>query len=46
LTLAEGEQSQGHYKILFENKNLPSGTYFYRLRVNDQTLCRRMVILK
>jgi len=46
LTLVNGEQPQGHYQIKFDSCNLPSGTYFYQLKTDDQILCRRMLILK
>ena len=46
LTLVQGEQPQGHYKINFDSHNLTSGTYFYILQTDGQMLCKRMLILK
>ncbi|OHD64938.1 MAG: hypothetical protein A2176_15845 [Spirochaetes bacterium RBG_13_51_14] len=46
LTIVKGEQPQGHYQIKFDSHNLTSGTYFYQLETDDQTLCKRMLILK
>jgi hypothetical protein len=42
-----GEYQSGYYTIDYNAGNLPSGTYFYRIFVNDlQTADRKMIILK
>ena len=46
LALVENDQPQGYYKTQFDNHNLPSGTYFYQLKTDEQILCKKMLILK
>jgi len=44
--LADGNYQQGSYRIVWNRRNLPSGTYFYRLRTDSNTLTKSMVLLK
>jgi hypothetical protein len=44
--LVDEELAAGSYNVKFEAKNLPSGTYFYELRVNDQNRLKKMTIMK
>ena len=46
LTLVQGEQPQGHYQIQLDSHSLPTGTYYYQLKTEDQILCKRMLLLK
>jgi len=50
-TLVAGKREPGIYNVFWngENKNgekVPSGVYIYRLRTNDYTETRKMVLLK
>lgn len=36
----------GTYEYTFENENLPSGTYFYRLITDNYTETRKMILIK
>ncbi len=45
-TLVDGMQSPGHHKVTFDGADLGSGVYFYRLRANEQTLTRKMMLVK
>lgn len=44
--LREDNVSAGHYKAVFDAKNLASGTYFYVLRAGNVVLRNKMVLLK
>ncbi len=44
--LISGEQSAGGHRIVWNTSGIPSGTYFYRLRSNDRSLTRKLIILK
>jgi len=48
--LIDQHQDAGEYSIVWNSfesgKNYPSGVYFYRLTVNDQTLTRKMILMK
>ena len=46
LTVYEGFQPAGERAVRCDARTLGSGTYVYRLRVGEQTLSRKMVILK
>ncbi|GEM_PF-5244993 len=36
----------GHYRVVFDAKGLPSGTYFYVLRSGEKILKNKMILLK
>ncbi len=44
--LVNERQTAGRKQIRFDAANLPSGSYFYRLRVDDQTETRRLIIVR
>ncbi|MBK9098573.1 MAG: T9SS type A sorting domain-containing protein [bacterium] len=46
LNLVNEEKSQGNYSVKFDGSILPSGVYFYSLRVNDFLSCKKMILLK
>ncbi|MBE2227322.1 MAG: aryl-sulfate sulfotransferase [Ignavibacteria bacterium] len=45
-TLIERELNFGPYSIEFTPNSLPSGIYFYRLTVNEQSETKKMILLK
>jgi hypothetical protein len=45
-TLVNKAQAQGQYTIRFDASRLPSGTYFYELRVNGSRAIRKMQLNK
>ncbi len=45
-TLVNGRQKPGRYKIKFSAGGLPSGIYFYRLTVGNNSLTKKMILLK
>jgi len=45
-TLVSKEMNAGEYEIEFDGSNLPSGTYFYRLEVENYTGTKKMVLLR
>jgi hypothetical protein len=45
-TLVNEEKTIGNYEVEFEASKLPSGIYFYQLRVGDFNETRKMVILR
>ncbi len=45
-TLVNEEKRQGRYSVKFNGNNLPSGVYFYTLRVNNFVQSRKMVLLR
>jgi len=44
--LVNKDQVAGNYKIEFNAADVPSGVYFYRLRVGEFTSTKKMVIIK
>lgn len=44
--LADGWQTAGQHRAVFNAGNLESGTYFYRLSVEGKSSSRRMLLLK
>ncbi|MGB8318755.1 MAG: DUF5107 domain-containing protein [Ignavibacteriaceae bacterium] len=36
----------GHYDIKFNGSNLPSGIYFYQLKINNYTATKKLILLK
>jgi len=45
-TLVNKQQSPGNYEIIFNANGLPSGTYFYRLTVENYSETKKMLLLK
>ncbi len=45
-TLFNGVQTSGNYSIDFNGKNLATGVYFYRLKVNEKIFVKKMMLLK
>ncbi|MEL7363188.1 MAG: T9SS type A sorting domain-containing protein, partial [Bacteroidota bacterium] len=45
-TPAEGQQAAGWHEVRFEAGGLASGVYIYRLTVGDETVQRKMLLLK
>ncbi len=45
-TLVNEVQSPGNHLISLDTTNLPSGVYFYRLRVNGRTATKKMVLIR
>lgn len=45
-TLVNKEQNAGKYEVEFDASNLPSGTYFYKLRAADYVEVKKMMVLR
>ena len=45
-SISEGFQSSGYYEVNFNSNGISSGTYYYRLETNDQTITKKMLIIK
>lgn len=45
-TLVDGRQEAGYHDVAFTNASLPSGVYYYRLRAGNETITRKMVLMK
>ena len=45
-TLVSGHQNAGNYSVDFSEKSLPSGMYMYRLSFNNQSIVKKMLLLK
>jgi len=45
-TLVAGIQQPGEHSVIWDADNLPSGTYFYRLKTADQDQSRKLILLK
>ncbi len=45
-TLVNEVQSPGNYTVVFDAKNLASGTYFYSLKIGNSTVTRKMILIK
>lgn len=45
-TLVNDEKPIGNYEVSFIATNLPSGTYFYRLRAGSSIITKKMQLLK
>lgn len=43
--IAEGNYLAGSHQIVFERDGLPSGNYFYTLRVNGMSITRKLLLL-
>lgn len=46
VTLVEGMQAAGDYRMKFEAADLPSGVYLYLLKIGSTTASRKMVVLR
>jgi Zn-dependent metalloprotease len=44
--LADKEFTAGKYEFEFDASNLPSGTYIYRLRTENKTITKKMLLIK
>lgn len=44
--LVDGERQAGRHDVVFDGRNLPSGTYFYRLEVGSSKQTRAMLLLR
>ena len=44
--LADGAFSSGPHSVVWDSQDLPSGVYFCRLKTDDVSLSRRMLLLK
>jgi hypothetical protein len=45
-TLVNEEKPAGSYEVTWFAEKLPSGVYFYQLRVGDLTLTKKMILMK
>jgi hypothetical protein len=45
-TLVNEEKHAGTYEVYFNSTDLPSGIYLYRLQANNNSLIKKMVLLK
>jgi hypothetical protein len=45
-TLADGEKKAGEHSVRLDASDLSSGTYFYRMRAEDFTQTRRLVVVR
>jgi hypothetical protein len=46
LTLVNETKPQGNYKVEFNADNLSSGVYFYRMKTNEFTQTKKMLLVK
>jgi hypothetical protein len=46
IQLVDGIHSGGEYAIVFNGQNLNSGIYFYYLRADNETITRKMLLLR
>ncbi len=46
LTLVDEDRSVGNYKVTFDARNLPSGTYFYLLKSAEFAQTKKMILVK
>ena len=45
-TLVSEYRNQGEYYVVWNPSNLPSGIYFYKLQIGNETQTKKMVLLK
>jgi hypothetical protein len=45
-TLVEGNQQTGNYTVSFDGSNLASGVYFYKLTNGNNTVTKKMMLMK
>ena len=46
VTLVDGVMPAGRHSVVFDARNLASGTYYYRVKIGDQMQTKRMLLLK
>ncbi|MCP4650479.1 MAG: T9SS type A sorting domain-containing protein [PVC group bacterium] len=44
--LAQGQMEAGYHEVTWNANNTPSGVYFYRIITDEQSLTRKMMLLK
>ncbi len=44
--LVNDSQEAGHYQVLFNGGNLPSGTYFYKLEAGKFVEVKKFLLVK
>jgi hypothetical protein len=45
-TLINGHRNKGKYQFTFQNQDLSSGVYFYRLETSKVTEMRKMIVIR
>ncbi len=45
-TLVNEEKQPGSYQVIFNANNLPSGIYLYRLRIGNNTITKKCLLIK
>jgi parallel beta-helix repeat protein/predicted outer membrane repeat protein len=45
-TLVQGQQTAGHYQIIWDASDYSSGLYFYRIKAGEYAETRKMVLMK
>lgn len=45
-TLVNEQKTAGHYEVIFDASELPSGTYYYRLQAGNFVETRKMILMK
>ncbi|MBK7630372.1 MAG: T9SS type A sorting domain-containing protein [Ignavibacteriales bacterium] len=45
-TLVNENKSVGNYEVVFNAKNLSSGVYFYKLKVGNRAITKKMVLIR
>ncbi len=45
-TLVNGERQAGHYRVQWQAGRFPSGVYFYRMRIGNRVLTRKLLLLE
>ncbi len=45
-SLVDEKKQTGHYKIVFDRRNLSSGTYFYRIHAGDFVEIKKLILMK
>ena len=44
--LVDNYLNSGSHSVTFDGSNLPSGVYFYKLTIDENSITRKMVLLK
>ncbi|GEM_PF-771993 len=45
-TLIDSRQTSGKYELSWQPVNLPAGIYFYRLKVNERLITKKLILLR